>query len=94
MTGLAGDLNVKLVCAVFDQRINCTHDFGKVHRRDNIVAGANLAVKVQKMNALRQRLGAFTSNVLANIVFAGFQQAVAVFAFDVERVGFFQTALK
>ena len=93
MTRLACDRYVKLVCAVFDQRIDRMHDFGKVHRRSSCIAGADHAVKVQKIRAFRQGFGAFTFDVLANVVFAGIQQAVAVFAFGVKRVGFFQTGL-
>ena len=94
MTGLAADLNIKLVSAVCDERIDRRHDFGKVHWRVRRVTDADLAVEVPKVSPFGQDFGAFALDVLANVVLAGVQQAVAVFAFDLERVGFFQTVLK
>ncbi len=83
MTGLAGDFNVKLVRAVFDQRIDRTHDFGKMHRRSCDRAGTDFAVKVQKIYAFRQGFGSFTFDVLANVVLTGIQQATRIFTFDI-----------
>ena len=83
MTGLAGDFNVKLVRAVFDQRIDRTHDFGKMHVRSCDLANTDFAVKVQKIYAFRQEFGAFTFYVFANVVFAGIQQATRVFTFNI-----------
>ena len=51
MTGLAGDFDIKLVCAVFDQRIDRTHDFSKMHRRSILLGGTNFAVKVPEIDA-------------------------------------------
>ena len=93
MTGLAGDLDIKLVCAVFDQCIDSSHHFGNVNRRSRPVAGTGLAIKVPEVHTFRQGFGTFTFDVLANVVFAGVQQAVAVLAFNKKRVGFFQTGL-
>ncbi len=94
MTGLAGDLDVKLACAVLHQRINRAHDFCKVHGRSGRITGAGLAVEVPEIHALGQCLGAFTLGVFADVVFGGIQKAVAVFAFDVELVGFFHGSLR
>ena len=94
VTGLADDLDIKLVCSVFDERIDRRHDFGNVYGRARGVADADLAVEVPKVSTFGQDFGAFSFDVLANIVLAGVQQAVAVFAVDIERVGFFQTVLK
>ena len=83
MTGLAGDFNVKLVRAVFDQRIDRTHDFGKMHGLSCDRASTDFAVKVQKIYAFRQGFGSFTFDVLANVVLTGIQQATRVFTFDI-----------
>ena len=94
MAWLAGDLDIKLVCAIFDQCIDRSHDLCKVHGRRCVLADAGFAVKVQKIRAFRQGFATFTFDVLANVMFAGVKQAVAIFAFDAQRVGFFQTGLK
>ena len=91
VTRLAGNFNVKLVCPAGDQRINRAHHFSKVHSRNICVAGANLAIKVPKIYAIGQRLGALPFDVFANVVLGGIQQAVAIFAFYVKAVSFFQT---
>ena len=82
VTRLAGDLNIKMVGAPFCQRIDRTHDLGKVNRPCCLFAGADFAVKVPKIYALHQRLGSLALGILANVVLTGVKQAIAVFAFD------------
>ena len=68
---LAGDFDIKLVCAASYQRVDGAHHFGKMHRCSSRVSGASLAVKVQKINAFAQGLGALPFDVFANVVLAG-----------------------
>ena len=68
---LAGNFDIKLVCAASYQRVNSAHHFGKMYRCNSRVSGASLAVKVQKINASGKRFGALSFDVFANVVLAG-----------------------
>ena len=82
MSVLASDLNIKLMSTIFNQRIYRTHDFAKMHSCGLFLANANVAVKVQKIDTVRQWFGALTFDVLAHVVLAGVEQAARVFTFN------------
>ena len=61
---------------------------GKVNLGRACFIAAEPAAEVPKIDTFGQGATALAFDVLADIVLAGFNQAIAVFAFDVEAVGF------
>ena len=93
MTLFRHHFNIKRITALGYQCVNGCHQRSQMDACYSSLGFTQLAVKVPKIDIFRQGFGAFTFDVLANVVLAGIEQAVTVFACNIERVSFFQTEL-
>jgi hypothetical protein len=82
-------LHIKSVGAFFGQGVHRRDQAGEMQFCGRRLVGAEFAVKVPKINASRQSAGALAFNVFSDVVFGRVQQPVAVFAFNIQRVGLF-----
>ena len=76
--------HIKLMIAICQQRINCWHQRREMYADRFSRAETQFTVKVPKVHAIGQRLGAFAFDVFADVVLAGVQQPIAIFAFDLK----------
>ena len=86
--GLGDDLDINLVSATTGQRVDQAVQRGQVGHFGGICRSAEAAVEIEKVDAFRQRAAALAFHILADFVFDGVQNAVAVLAFDVQRESF------
>lgn len=88
MAVLGYHFDIKLLAILLGGGVNQPHQRGEVNYGGSGFAVTELAVKIPEVDTSGQRTAALALNVFADVVFAGFEQAVAVFAFDVQEIGF------
>jgi hypothetical protein len=93
MTGFGQQFDVKGCNAVGNQRIDQLGELGGMGHFCRIWIGAKLAIKVPKINALGEWFAAFALDVLADLVFGGFDHAVAILALNLELESLFHGVL-
>lgn len=87
MTWSSDDLNIELLAPILNRGIHQTHQGRKVVGAGHGLRQAEKAFEIVKINALRKGATALTFNVLADVMLGSFEQAVPVFAVDVEEIG-------
>lgn len=82
--GLGNEFQIESIRALLRGSVDQGGDGRDMNASCHVLIEAKAAVKVPKIDPFGQCLIAFALHVLANLVFDGFQNAVAVFAFNVD----------